>query len=290
MTAKETSHPRGRHHRGILGRSRSRTRPTRFPPPDGSSTASTEYARPILSPWGRDPEHFDTVVIGGGQAGLAMSAVLQQRGIEHVVLERRQEATLADRALGVAALPVPELVTRTAGLLRRLGRGCERLRALARYPARHRVLRGEHACSGARAHRGNRAACGRRRIRAGRPGRDDPRSSCCRRHGAVRAATHPAVRRGRCAVGATDRSDALPATGGPSGRRRAVVGSEHPAADRRRTAACWSYESSYQFPASARTAAVPWQDVLVRTGWAASLRRSTVFPGGSGLRRPSSPA
>ena len=35
-------------------------------------------------------EHFDTVVIGGGQAGLAMSAILQQRGLEHVVLERRQ--------------------------------------------------------------------------------------------------------------------------------------------------------------------------------------------------------
>jgi putative flavoprotein involved in K+ transport len=35
-------------------------------------------------------EHHDTVVIGGGQAGLAMSAVLQQRGREHVVLERRQ--------------------------------------------------------------------------------------------------------------------------------------------------------------------------------------------------------
>jgi putative flavoprotein involved in K+ transport len=32
----------------------------------------------------------DIVVIGGGQAGLAMSAALQQRGREHVVLERRQ--------------------------------------------------------------------------------------------------------------------------------------------------------------------------------------------------------
>jgi putative flavoprotein involved in K+ transport len=30
------------------------------------------------------------VVIGGGQAGLAMSAVMQQRGREHVVLERRR--------------------------------------------------------------------------------------------------------------------------------------------------------------------------------------------------------
>jgi putative flavoprotein involved in K+ transport len=35
-------------------------------------------------------EHHDTVVIGGGQAGLAMSAVLQQHGREHVVLERRR--------------------------------------------------------------------------------------------------------------------------------------------------------------------------------------------------------
>ena len=35
-------------------------------------------------------ERHDTVVIGGGQAGLAMSAVLEQRGLEHIVLERRQ--------------------------------------------------------------------------------------------------------------------------------------------------------------------------------------------------------
>ena len=35
-------------------------------------------------------EHYDTVVIGAGQAGLAMSAVLQQHGREHVVLERGQ--------------------------------------------------------------------------------------------------------------------------------------------------------------------------------------------------------
>jgi putative flavoprotein involved in K+ transport len=35
-------------------------------------------------------DHHDTVIIGAGQAGLAMSAVLQQRGREHVVLERRR--------------------------------------------------------------------------------------------------------------------------------------------------------------------------------------------------------
>jgi putative flavoprotein involved in K+ transport len=32
--------------------------------------------------------HIDTVIIGGGQAGLAMSRSLTRRGIEHVVLER----------------------------------------------------------------------------------------------------------------------------------------------------------------------------------------------------------
>jgi putative flavoprotein involved in K+ transport len=46
----------------------------------------------ILGPVGSGVmrERHDTVVIGGGQAGLAMSAVLQQRGVEHVALERRQ--------------------------------------------------------------------------------------------------------------------------------------------------------------------------------------------------------
>ncbi|GLZ34768.1 hypothetical protein Lesp02_69550 [Lentzea sp. NBRC 105346] len=37
-------------------------------------------------------ERHDVVVIGGGQAGLAMSAVLRERGREHVVLERRRVA------------------------------------------------------------------------------------------------------------------------------------------------------------------------------------------------------
>ena len=35
-------------------------------------------------------ENQDTVIVGGGQAGLALSAVLQQHGREHVVLERRR--------------------------------------------------------------------------------------------------------------------------------------------------------------------------------------------------------
>ncbi len=35
-------------------------------------------------------EHLNIVVVGGGQAGVAMSAVLQRSGIEHVVLERQR--------------------------------------------------------------------------------------------------------------------------------------------------------------------------------------------------------
>jgi putative flavoprotein involved in K+ transport len=34
------------------------------------------------------PEVVETIVVGGGQAGLAMSHHLQQRGCEHLILER----------------------------------------------------------------------------------------------------------------------------------------------------------------------------------------------------------
>ena len=37
-------------------------------------------------------ERIETVVIGGGQAGLTMSHCLSQRGIAHVVLERHRIA------------------------------------------------------------------------------------------------------------------------------------------------------------------------------------------------------
>ena len=37
-------------------------------------------------------ERIETVVIGGGQAGLAMSYYLSQRGREHVILERQRVA------------------------------------------------------------------------------------------------------------------------------------------------------------------------------------------------------
>jgi putative flavoprotein involved in K+ transport len=37
-------------------------------------------------------ERIDTVVIGGGQAGLAISRCLGEHGIEHVVIERGRVA------------------------------------------------------------------------------------------------------------------------------------------------------------------------------------------------------
>ena len=39
-------------------------------------------------------EQFDTIVVGGGQAGIAMSEHLGKLGIDHVVLER---ARIAER-------------------------------------------------------------------------------------------------------------------------------------------------------------------------------------------------
>ncbi len=41
---------------------------------------------------GRRREHVDVVVVGGGQAGLSASWYLQERGIDHVVLERATAA------------------------------------------------------------------------------------------------------------------------------------------------------------------------------------------------------
>ena len=37
-------------------------------------------------------EHFSVVVVGGGQAGLSMSYLLEQQGISHVVLEGKRIA------------------------------------------------------------------------------------------------------------------------------------------------------------------------------------------------------
>ncbi|HYP86885.1 MAG TPA: MSMEG_0569 family flavin-dependent oxidoreductase [Polyangiaceae bacterium] len=41
----------------------------------------------------KKPEHFEVVVVGGGQAGLSMSYLLKQRGVSHVVLEAKRIAS-----------------------------------------------------------------------------------------------------------------------------------------------------------------------------------------------------
>ena len=38
------------------------------------------------------PESIDTLIVGGGQAGLAMSEHLSKHGIDHLVLERNRIA------------------------------------------------------------------------------------------------------------------------------------------------------------------------------------------------------
>jgi thioredoxin reductase len=51
-------------------------------------------------------EQIETVIVGGGQAGLAMSYYLGQLGREHVILERQR---VAERTMGLVGFPEPEL-------------------------------------------------------------------------------------------------------------------------------------------------------------------------------------
>ena len=45
-------------------------------------------------------EQIDTVIIGGGHAGLTMSYFLSQAGREHIILERGRVVSVAERTLG----------------------------------------------------------------------------------------------------------------------------------------------------------------------------------------------
>ena len=57
-----------------------------------------------------------TVVIGAGHTGLAVSHLLTQRSIDHVVIERGEVAELvADRTMGFAAASNTELADAVAG-------------------------------------------------------------------------------------------------------------------------------------------------------------------------------
>ena len=59
--------------------------------------------------------HTSVVVVGAGPGGLAMSYHLTGAGVDHVLLERGEVAQLlANRALGLAPPPDPELDDRAA--------------------------------------------------------------------------------------------------------------------------------------------------------------------------------
>ena len=45
-----------------------------------------------IPPQRRPSEHVETVIVGGGQAGLVMSSLLSQHGREHVILEQTTPA------------------------------------------------------------------------------------------------------------------------------------------------------------------------------------------------------
>jgi hypothetical protein len=166
-------------------------------------------------------EEHDTVVIGAGQAGLAMSAVVQQHGREHVVLERGQVGgRWRTERWDSLRLRFPNWSLELPGWAYS-GEDPDGFAPWHEIPAPDRGLHGERAGPGARAHRGHPAGRGGRQIRRLDSKRHDPRPACGACDRTVPAAADPALLSGRCAVGAADRSDTLPASGGSAGRRGA---------------------------------------------------------------------
>ena len=115
-----------------------------------------------------------TVIVGGGQAGLSLSAYLTSRNHPHVVLERgRVRRALALRALGFAAHADPELAQPSrrrprpcrsrrlprAGRVRRLPRAVRLVGRSARAGARRRVVGGASPRAVPRSHRRRRLGC-----------------------------------------------------------------------------------------------------------------------------------
>jgi len=58
-------------------------------------------------------EFIDTLIIGGGQAGLAMSHMLSQRGCPNIV-EAPDCRTLANGTMGRSSVPISQLVDSAA--------------------------------------------------------------------------------------------------------------------------------------------------------------------------------
>ena len=199
--------------------------------------------------------------------------------------------TVADRALGLAALPVPELVTRAARL-RLLGRRPQRLRALARDPGGSRTTPADTRAP-VREHTGVTG------LRADDGGfvLSVPDGAIHARH--VVVATGP-FQRPCIPQFARDFAPSELQTD-PTRYRRPedlpdgavlVVGSGHPAARSPRNCCALSARFFCRSPgtgeshggSAARTFIGGWNK------WAASCRRSTAFPFAGALRGSSSPA
>jgi 2-polyprenyl-6-methoxyphenol hydroxylase-like FAD-dependent oxidoreductase len=58
-----------------------------------------------------DGETVETLVIGGGQAGIAMGEHLGRHGLPHLILERADRRTLALGTLGFAGCQWPGMAT-----------------------------------------------------------------------------------------------------------------------------------------------------------------------------------
>ena len=168
----------------------------------------------------------DTVVIGGGQAGLAMSAVLRDCGRDHVVLERSRVAERwRSERWDSLRFQFPNWSIALPGF-RYTGSGPRRVRDRCRDCRVDQGICG--ASAGARTHRGGVASTRGRGVL----NHDEP-MVCCMRGGRGRDRTVPAAANSIAGLGTArahhpDGPDALPRPGwltsrfGPGDRCRGV--------------------------------------------------------------------
>jgi hypothetical protein len=214
-----------------------------------------------------------------------MSAVLQQRGREHVVLERRQvgERWRTERWESLR-FQFPNWSLELPGYAYSgddpdgFAHWREILRVVEDYAASTRAPVREHTeVTGLRADDGG--------FVLSVPDGTIHARQVVVATGPFQRPRIPQLSESVCTVRAADRSDALPAPG-RSARRRSTRRGQRCVRlpDRRRTAACRAHCVPVRLQAPARPAAVRRQGRLLVgwTGWAASPRRSTVSPGGSG--------
>ena len=170
-------------------------------------------------------EHVETLIVGGGQAGLALSHMLGQRGCRHLVLERGRIAERwRTRALGRPALPVPQLVGTASRfpLSPRRPRRLRHERRDRRLP--HRLCRVHRRAGPLRRRRdGPAPSRGRIRLRRRDLGRPDRGGQCRRRHRPLSARHHPGLAARGCRS-LSGPCQPLSRTGPASGRRRAGRG------------------------------------------------------------------